>query len=196
VSCEPEGHPEAQRAPLAVQRVDVCAVLVVEHALRRRLAVGGERPPRGGLVEWNAEQPRALLPVGLALVEALQLDAAGKEVGIHVPETEDAPVGGPVVDGGERRGRSEQVVLDEPRQPADVAPRRRVAELGLGAPTVGRGHAQGQATVESRGIDAHATEDAQVAQGALALGHARRVVAISRIYQERAADDPRAGAGV
>src|SRR5436305_15318823 len=147
-------------------------------------SVGAYPPPRGGLVEWDAEQPRALLPVGLALVEALQLDAAGKEVGIHVAETEDAPVRGPVVDGGERRGRSQHVVLDEPRQPAGIAPRGRVAELGLGAPAVGRRHAQREAASEPCRVDSYAAEDAQIAQRPLALGHPRRVVAVTGVDRQ------------
>src|SRR5207247_9426015 len=90
----------------------------------------------------------------------------------------------------------QQVVCHEAGPPRDVPTGGRVADLWLRAPAVGGGDAERQATVESRRVDLHTTENVQVAQGPLAFGDPRRVVAVPGIDQQGAADDTCPGAHV
>src|SRR2546430_3454405 len=71
-------------------------------------------------------------------------------MGVHVPEIERAAVGRVVVDGGEGRRGAQQVVFHNTDHPRDVPAGGRIAQLRLGAPAVGGGDAERQATVESR----------------------------------------------
>src|SRR5207247_3821637 len=108
-------------------------------------------------------------------------------MGVDVTAIERAAVGGVVVHGGEGRRGAAQFVYHAAAHPRDVPAGGRIAQLRLRAPAVGGGDAERQATVESRRVDPHTTENVQVAQGPLTLGDPRRVVAVPGIDQQGAA---------
>src|SRR5260370_16288451 len=123
------------------------AVLVDEHALRRRRACGRHGAAARRLVERYTQLPQLRRAVRLDRVLGGKPGPPPEEMRAQVGDIDDVPIGRPIVDGGERCRRAEEVVLHDSREPTRGHPRRAEAQLRLDAPTVCAGPAPGDTTI-------------------------------------------------
>jgi len=122
----------------------------------------------------------------------LQPATAREEVGVHVPRSKRATVRPSCCYGCEDVA-CPTGCLPRGRPSRYVAAGGRIADLRLGAPAVGVATPErAPDDIESRGYRSARGEDVQVAQGPLALGDSRRVVAVPGLTSSVPRMTPRA----